>query len=116
MKWATMRKGYVYILKCSDGSYYTGVTNNPKRRLKEHQDGEASKYTKGRRPVKLVWISEAGEIGYAIEAEKQIKGWSRAKKEALINDDFDLLHELAKCKNETHYKNKGSQIKEKDVR
>ena len=106
-----MRKGYVYILKCSDGSYYTGVTNNPKRRLKEHNEGEASKYTKGRRPVKLVWISEAGEIGYAIEAEKQIKGWSRAKKEALINDDFDLLHDLAECENDTHYKNKVDEIK-----
>lgn len=100
-----MKTGRVYILKCSDGSYYTGVTNNVKKRVKEHNRGEASIYTKSRLPVELVWASQEVEINAAIEAEKKIKGWTRAKKKALINEEFDLLHELAECQNETHYEN-----------
>lgn len=100
-----MKTGRVYILKCSDDSYYTGVTNNIKRRLQKHKEGEASIYTKSRLPVILVWSSEKMQIDKAIENEKRIKGWTRAKKEALIDGDFDLLQELAECQNETHYEN-----------
>ena len=95
-----MKTYYVYILKCSDDSYYTGVTNNIDRRINEHNEGDnIFAYTYSRRPVKLVWHTESNDINYAIEKEKQIKGWTRKKKEALINRDYDLLVELAKSKN-----------------
>ena len=79
-----MKTGFVYILKCSDGSYYTSVTRDPARRLQEHQSGVVKGYTHKRRPVRLVWCSEELDIVSAIENEKRIKGWRRAKKEALI--------------------------------
>lgn len=86
----------VYILKCSDGSYYTGITNNIDRRMIEHQSGESpSSYTNSRRPVKLVWCSESMDANQAIDLEKQIKGWKRAKKEALIKGDWDEIVKLA---------------------
>ncbi|MCX6169153.1 MAG: GIY-YIG nuclease family protein [Ignavibacteriales bacterium] len=97
---------WVYILKCADGSYYTGVTNNLERRITEHQYGAHDGYTSVRLPVELVFSQEISNPLDAIAAEKQIKGWSRAKKEALIRADFNLLHELAECKNESHSKNK----------
>ncbi|HGY56587.1 MAG TPA: GIY-YIG nuclease family protein [Caldithrix abyssi] len=88
---------YIYILKCSDGSYYTGVTNNIERRLVEHQQGiDPGCYTFKRRPVALVYAESYPEVIYAIQREKQIKGWRRAKKEALIHGQFDQLPELAK--------------------
>jgi putative endonuclease len=84
---------YVYILKCSDGTYYTGCTNDLYRRLNEHQSGaSATAYTASRRPVELVWNEEVGTLGETLFHERQIKGWSRAKKEALIQNDFDLIH------------------------
>ena len=93
---------YVYILKCSDNSYYTGVTNDVERRVAEHNEGEDTKaYTYRRRPVKLVWLEDFNDIQQAIEKEKQIKGWNRKKKEALINDDFDLILALSNLKNNT---------------
>jgi len=89
----------VYILKCSDGSYYTGVTNDLVRRISEHNSGDNKKsYTFFRRPLKLVFYSEFSDVEFAIEAEKQIKKWSKAKKEALINKKFDLLVNLSKKK------------------
>lgn len=95
-----MKTGFVYILECSDGSYYTGVTNDPERRLYEHQSGLVKGYTHSRRPVKLAWCSEEMDIWSAIENEKRIKGWRRAKKEALIKGEWDKLPELsvAYCK------------------
>ena|SRR5690606_41379028 len=90
---------FVYILKCSDNTYYTGVTNNIERRLIEHQNGEEPKcYTYKRRPVELKFYAEFSNIENAIEKEKQIKKWSRAKKEALIDGDYDLLPSLSKKK------------------
>ncbi len=87
---------YVYILKCSDDSYYTGSTCDLDRRFYEHQEGLGQgAYTKSRRPVKLVFAEEFENIIDAATAEKQIKGWRRAKKEALIRGDFDLLIALA---------------------
>jgi putative endonuclease len=87
----------VYILQCADSSYYTGVTNNLDRRLAEHQSGfDTSSYTFTRRPLKLVYAEFFDAPSKAIAFEKRIKGWSRAKKEALINEEFDLLPELSK--------------------
>ena len=94
------------VLQCSDDSYYTGVTNNLERRLKEHQEGiYSSSYTHSRRPVILKWYSEAISPNQAIALEKQIKGWTRRKKEALINKNWDKLKEYAECMNESSYKN-----------
>lgn len=86
---------FTYILKCSDGSYYTGVTNNVQRRFWEYQIGDIPGYTHSRRPVELVWCSDDVDIASAIAAEKQIKGWRRAKKEALIRGDVETLPELS---------------------
>ncbi|MCK6542451.1 GIY-YIG nuclease family protein [bacterium] len=97
----------VYILQCSDNSYYTGKTDKKvELRLWEHQNGVYRGYTSTRRPVKLVWSQGFPTYIEAISVERQIKRWSRAKKEALIKGDFELLHELAKCRNETHYAKK----------
>ncbi|WP_425637847.1 GIY-YIG nuclease family protein [Algoriphagus yeomjeoni] len=96
----------VYILKCSDNSFYTGVTNNLERRLTEHSEGlDPFCYTAKRRPLELVFVQEFQEIKEAISFEKQIKGWSRKKKLAMINGEWDKLKELAECKNETSHKN-----------
>lgn len=89
----------VYILECSDGSYYTGSTADMMKRLWQHEQGvEPSAYTYSRRPVKLVWTSQAVDHYYdALRWERQIKGWSRAKKQALIRGEFDALHEIVKA-------------------
>ena len=79
-------KGWVYILKCSDGSYYTGSTNNLERRLEQHNKGEGANYTKNRLPVKLIYSEEYSRIDKAFYREKQIQGWSRKKKEAYLNN------------------------------
>ena len=99
-------KGFLYILKCSDGYYYTGSTHNLEKRIFEHQIGLASGWTRSRLPVKLVYFYEFNNYHDALFMETRIKGWSRKKKEALMQGKFGLLHELAKCKNESHYKNK----------
>ena len=100
-----MSKGYMYILECVDGSYYTGSTKNLELRIAEHQASEGANHTKKRLPVKLVYFEEYSRIDEAFYREKQVQGWSRAKKEALINNAPEKLHKLAECKNETHYKN-----------
>lgn len=88
---------YVYILRCADGSYYTGVTNDPDRRVTEHNAATDSKsYTFSRRPVQLVWSYQCYDPTHAIELEKQIKGWSRKKKEALIEGRWNDLPALSK--------------------
>ena len=87
---------YVYILRCSDGSYYTGFTNNPDRRLEEHNSGRnPGAYTYRRRPVKLVYVVAFSDPMEGIAFEKQLKGWSKKKKEALINGDIELLKALS---------------------
>jgi predicted GIY-YIG superfamily endonuclease len=86
---------YTYLLQCNDGSYYTGHTDNLEARLDMHERGILQGYTHSRRPVRLVW-SEAFEAREeALEAEWRIKGWSRAKKEALIRGDWDTIRALA---------------------
>ena len=92
-----MQQSFVYILKCSDNSYYTGVTSKLEQRLFQHQSAfYLDCYTASRRPVELVFYAEFTNISFAIDAEKQIKKWSRIKKEALINGDYDALPNLAK--------------------
>ncbi|MCL1663950.1 GIY-YIG nuclease family protein [Elizabethkingia ursingii] len=92
-----MKTYYVYIVKCLDNSYYTGMTNNLTRRIDEHNEGNnPESYTYTRRPVKLVFYSEFNEVEQAIAFEKQVKGWSRKKKEAIINDNWEILPELSK--------------------
>ncbi len=91
-----MKNYFVYILKCSDNSYYTGVTNDLERRIVEHNSGYDDKsYTFSRRPVELVYTELFNDINDAIRAEKQIKGWSRKKKEALISKDFNKLKRIS---------------------
>jgi putative endonuclease len=98
---------YVYILKCSDGSYYVGVTNNLERRLEEHNAGLIEDcYTKNRRPVEVVYWEPFSDYNQAFEFETRLKKWSRKKKEALIKGNWDKLKELSICKNETSHKNK----------
>ena len=100
-----MKTLYVYILECADNSFYTGVTNDVGRRFIEHQSGlHENSYTYSRRPLKLVYCKQFRSPIEAINYEKQLKGWSKAKKIALINNDLKSLHELAECKNETSYK------------
>ena len=98
-------KGWMYILECADGSYYTGSTNNLKLRIKQHNNGEGANHTKKRLPVKLVYFEEYLRIDHAFYREKQVQGWSRKKKAALINGNFDDLHSIAECTNSTHFKN-----------
>lgn len=101
-----MKLYYVYILKCSDESYYTGMTNDINRRLKEHSYGSNTEsYTYNKRPLELVFCTEFNDVNQAILFEKQIKGWSRKKKEAIINDRWEDLKKLSECLNKTTHKN-----------
>ncbi|HEY47147.1 MAG: hypothetical protein AMJ88_11260 [Anaerolineae bacterium SM23_ 63] len=84
-----MGRAWVYILECADDTYYTGSTNNLILRLAEHEAGEGGRYTSGRLPVTLVYLCEFATEHDAFLRERQIKGWSRRKKEALIRNDFD---------------------------
>jgi putative endonuclease len=86
----------VYILLCADGSYYVGITRaSLDQRIAQHQAGTFGGYTARRRPVRLVFHQEFQRITDAIAAERQVKGWRRAKKEALIRGDFEALQKLA---------------------
>lgn len=88
---------YVYILLCSDNSYYIGVTNNIEERVLQHQNGvNSSAYTYNKRPVHLIYSEAFIDVKQAIEREKQLKRWSRAKKEALLNNDIVKLKLLSK--------------------
>ena len=98
----------VYILKCSDGSYYTGITNDVERRFYEHSSGrEIKSYTFTRRPVELVFTEYFQDVNDAISFEKQVKGWSRKKKEAIIERNWNKLPQLSKCMNGSSHLNKG---------
>jgi len=87
--------GWLYILECCDGSYYTGSTTDLIKRLIGHKKGNAANYTKKRLPIKLVYIEWYRSIVEAYERENEIKGWSRVKKEALINYDWAVLPQLS---------------------
>ena len=88
--------GYMYILECADGSFYTGSTVDLRLRLEQHRNGEGAKHTKVHAPVKLVYYETYDRIDEAFAREKQVQGWSRAKKVALINGNIDLLQQLSK--------------------
>jgi len=97
-------KGYMYILLCSNGHYYTGSTIHLELRIAQHQNGEGANFTRKHRPVKLLYYEEYDRIDLAFLREKQIQGWSRKKKEALMNGEYEKLPKLAECQNETHCK------------
>ena len=87
---------WVYILRCADGSYYTGHSDNLEARLWQHQQGLCCDWTSRRRPVELVWAAEAPTRDEALAFKRRIKGWTRAKKEALIAGDWTQVGWLAK--------------------
>jgi putative endonuclease len=92
-----MKLYFVYILKCNDDSFYTGFTNNLDRRLYEHNAGlSKDSYTYDKKPVELVWYEMFTDPTQAISIEKKIKGWSRRKKQALIDEDWDKLVKYSK--------------------
>ena len=92
-----MKKYPIYIIKCNNKNYYTGVTSNLINHIKEHHLGKhKNSYTYSRRPIKLVYFCEFINIEQAIDMEKQLKKWSRIKKETLINNEFEKLPNLCK--------------------
>jgi len=91
---------YTYLLRCNDGSYYAGQTDNLELRIAQHQSGQSGGYTAARLPVKLVWSEAFWTREEAIAAERRVQGWSRAKKEALIDGDWVRLRRLARNRQE----------------
>lgn len=89
-------KGYMYILQCADGSYYTGSTKDLKKRLNEHDNLLGANYTKKKQPVRLVYYEEYTRIDEAFYREKQVQGWSHAKKKALIVGSITKLSLLSR--------------------
>lgn len=89
-------RAYLYILECSDGSYYTGSTRDLEKRLREHENSMGANYTKKKQPVKLVYFEEYLRIDEAFNREKQIQGWGHIKKKALIENRKGELPLLAK--------------------
>lgn len=79
---------FVYMVKCKDGSIYTGISNNVEDRLKEHNAGQGGKFTARKRPVTLIFQEEQADKSSALQREGQIKNWSRVKKEALSKITF----------------------------
>ena len=98
-----MKTYFVYILECTNKYLYIEITNNIERRVQEHSEGfNKNCYTYKRRPVELIFKQEFNDVNQAIYFEKRIKKWSRKKKLALANDDFDLLQILSECRNVTY--------------
>jgi len=91
-----VRHFWVYLLRCRDGSYYTGHTDDLEKRMAEHQQGIGADWTRRRRPVELVWSGWVGERYDALAFERRVKNWSRAKKEALIAGDWEKVGYFAK--------------------
>ena len=86
-----MKPFFVYLLRCADGTLYAGHTDELERRVAQHQSGEIEGFTQERRPVELVWSQETASRDEALSAERQIKGWARVKKEALIRGDWSAI-------------------------
>ena len=89
---------WIYILRCSDASFYVGHTDDLERRIAQHHEGASPCYTLIRRPLKLAYSQEFGTREEALAAERKIKGWSRAKKEALIVGDWQTINRLGRGK------------------
>ncbi len=87
---------WIYILRCADGSYYTGHTDNLEHRLAQHESGELEGYTATRLPVELVFSQECASRMEALDAERHIKGWSRAKKEAMMRGNWQEVNRLSR--------------------
>jgi len=105
---------WVYILRCSDESFYVGITNNVERRIAQHNDGQSEdSYTRSRRPVELVHSSVFHEVLDAIQWEKRLKGWSHAKKEAFVNGKWERLQRLSQNYTEfsEEYRTQGSDLR-----
>lgn len=101
-----VRVYYVYMLLCSDGTYYVGVTNDVERRFAEHRDAvDPRAYTSSRLPVELVYVEEFQWVQDAIAWEKQLKKWGRQKKRALVEGNWSKVQELARCLNPTSHEN-----------
>lgn len=99
----------VYLLRCSDRTYYTGLTKDLEGRVREHESGaHPESYTFGRRPVKLMWSIVTESYQEAFQWKHPIKGWSRAKKEALIRGDIEGIHEIVKRARKQREQNKKS--------
>ena len=102
-----MKSYFTYILQCSDGSFYVGMTTNLERRLQEHEFGVyEDSYTYSKRPVELKWFEEFSDVSQAIDTEKQLKGWSRRKKIAVIERDWEIL--VLYAKNYTQFGKRGA--------
>ena len=89
---------HMYILECADGTYYTGSTPELERRIAQHEAGEGANYTAKLLPVRLVYSEYFPLIGHAFKREKQVQGWTHAKKKALIDGNTEVLREKAKKK------------------
>jgi len=100
-----MKFYYVYILLCNDDTLYVGITSDIDRRVMEHNTGKyPDGYTHSGRPVTLAFYQDFTDPNQAIEFEKKLKKWSRVKKQALIDGNFNRLHDLSECRNATHHK------------
>ncbi|MDG1040664.1 MAG: GIY-YIG nuclease family protein [Polaribacter sp.] len=99
-----MKVGYVYILECSDGSFYTGSTIDLDKRIQQHQNGLGANHTKKRLPIKLVYFEKFTRVQEAFKREKQIQGWSRNKKIAIIEEKYEDLPKFSECMNSSNYK------------
>ena len=101
-----MKGYYVYIVMCKDKSLYVGITNSIDRRIAEHNEGLIkNSYTYNKRPAELIFRQKFIQFEQAEQFEKKIKKWSKNKKLALANGDFEALKDLASCKNKSHSKN-----------
>ncbi len=105
-----MKPFFAYMLRCGDGSFYVGSTDDLENRVNDHQAGVGCAYTTKRLPVELVWFQEFGTRLQAKEAETQIKGWSRAKKQALIRNDFELVSALGKKQDWVAYRERRERL------
>lgn len=111
-----MQDFFVYILQCSDGSFYTGHTDNLEKRLYEHNSGFYDCYTRRKLPVSLVYHATFASRDEAIKAERQIKNWSRAKRQALVDNNWDLLKLLAKRCNKSSIPRDARRARPRDER
>ena len=92
----------MYIVECSNGAFYTGSTRDLEERIEEHNIGEGANFTRKHGPVELIYYEEFDWIDDAFNREKQVQGWSRKKKEALIKGNTEDLNLLSQCKNDSH--------------
>lgn len=92
---------HMYILECDNGKYYTGSTKNLILRMIQHWTGEGANYTRKHRPIRLVYAEEFLRVDKAFYREKQVQNWSHEKKKALVESNYEALHNLAECRNES---------------